>query len=187
MINISIKSLATSMLRAVGNAVGSSKTLFDSIGQAAVAEMKQNFRELNFARSRYGHNFYNKQGTDRTEYVAGGNFALVRVRSYQMLHKLKGGTVRARNVKMLAIPLSELAKQRGESPSRWDNLFLVKSKRGNLLLMSGKNKSDWQAHFILRRSVTHKPHPEVIPERARLIAAAKRGIEDAKFLSNLRF
>ena len=190
MIRINLRTVAPAMLVAVKNKLSNPAELMRSIAESAAEEARFNFGKLNSERSRYGHNFYTREGKAKTVAESGSNVAIVRVESYKMAHKLRGGTVRAKNVKMVAIPVTELAKQRGISQSKWRNapeLFLIKSKRGNLLLMSGKTRSELQAHFVLLRSVTHKPRPEVIPEKSRLESAARRGIENAKFLSKIRY
>lgn len=190
MIEVKIRGVAQAMLAAVKNKLANPVEVMRSVAESAAEETRSNFDKLNSERSRYGHNFYTREGRAKTVADAGSNVAIVRVESYKMAHKLRGGVVRAKNVRMLAIPVSEIAKQRGISPSKWresPELFLIKSKRGNLLLMSGKTRSELQTHFVLRSSVRHKPHPEVIPEKDRLEAAVRRGIENARFLADIRY
>lgn len=84
-----------------------------------VAEIfRENFRRLDKSRSRYGHAFYVREGTDVTtsEVASDGNSATVVVASVAMAHKLRGGTVRAKNAKFLAIPVSGWAKSQKRNP-----------------------------------------------------------------------
>lgn len=185
-IRINISEAAV-MLAAVRNALTNPKSLMRSIALAAAEEVKRNFRELDAKRSRYKHKFYIREGEEKTEYAVEGDRAAVIVRSVQMAHKLRGGEIRARNVKYLSIPVSDVAKERALSPSLWRDkkLFLLKSGNGNLFLAEKWGRGAISLHFLLKRSVTQRAHPEVIPDRSRIIAAVRKGIADARFLADV--
>jgi len=54
-------------------------------------------------------------------------------------HKIKGGTIKAKNVKYLTIPLAPEAY--GRKARRFPDLFVIKSKKGNLLLVKPDKSS----------------------------------------------
>jgi hypothetical protein len=67
----------------------------------------------------------------------------------------RGGTIYPRTVKMLAIPLTPYAEKRW--PRDWprDDLTIIRSKRGNLLLMDIRSKK-LVPQYVLKDSVTIK-------------------------------
>ena len=79
----------------------------------------------------------------------------------------EGGTIKAKTVKNLAIPLSNEAKVPGKWPRTWapKTLFFLKSKRGNKLLAERIGKGRIKPHYLLKPSVTIKGKGYV--ERAR--------------------
>lgn len=128
---------------------------------------RENFRQLDKSRSRYGHAFYIREGSDVTtsEVSSDGNSAAVVVASVAMAHKLRGGTVRPKNAKFLAIPVSGWAKSQKRNPGSIPglDLFVLKSGRRALARENASGGFDG-IDYILVRSVTHRPHPEVIPQ-----------------------
>lgn len=139
-----------------------------------VAEaFKENFMALNAKRSKYGHNFYRNEGKAKTttEVSPDGKTGAVVVASPQMAHKLRGGTVTAKK-KFLAIPVSDWAKSQKRNPAQIPGLDVFLTRNGRAFL--GRERADGDARdldYILVRSVTHKPHPEVIPSDSSLAAA----------------
>lgn len=142
---------------------------FLSLASGVVAKLvRDNFRRLNAERMQHGHDFYKTEGAQKTHSKVdkGGDSATVWVDSYQMHHKLKGGTVKPRR-KFLAIPVSEWAKWRKQTPGDIYGIDLFVSRKGApFLAREGKDGRPLRgADWILVRSVTHKPHPEVIPPK----------------------
>lgn len=137
---------------------------------------RDNFRQLDASRSRYGHKFYITEGEKKTtsEARSDGLSGAVKIDSAQMLHKLKGGTVRPKN-KFLAIPVTEWAKSQKQTPGDIFGIELYNFGKRPFLAREGKDGQpkaggpDW----ILVRSVTHRPHPEVLPSRQDINAVVR--------------
>lgn len=150
-------------------AVANPSRLLKKIAGDAAMAFRANFRRLNSERSRYGHGFYLSQGArvTRAEWEKDGTESRVVVRSYQMAHKLLGGTVRPKK-KYLAIPVSSWAKSRSADARLRDfpGLEFFVSSKGNPVV--ARKDSNAGPDWVLVRSVTHKPHPEVIPTTATL-------------------
>lgn len=147
-----------------------------AVGEVAKL-VKDNFKRLNAERSKHGHNFYKTEGVDKTTTSVSddGATGIVKISSVQMAHKLKGGTVKPRR-KFLAIPVSEWAKWQKKTPGDIYGIDLFNFGKGApFLARTGKDgqplhhRADW----ILVRSVTHRPHPEVIPPRRDIDAVVR--------------
>lgn len=81
-----------------------------------------------------------------------------------------GATIRAKNVKNLAIPLDK--KSEGKSPRDFQGLFFIRAKdTGNLFGVIDKGGDDLEFLFLLLPSVT-------IPERSFIRASYDTGISD---------
>lgn len=175
------------LARALGE-IESPLTLMRSIAAEAVNTVKTNFRSLDATRSVYGHNFYTREGESKTTVEVDDTGATIYVMSRPMAHKLRGGEIRATNVKNLAIPISEKARREGTSPSLWSSpkLSLIKSKKGNSLLAAVDSRTgSVTPHFYLTPRVNQRAFPETIPLKTELVAAANRGIENANFLGKI--
>jgi hypothetical protein len=92
----------------------------------------------------------------------------------------EGGTIRAKSVKNLAIPLTAQAKVPGKWPRAWpkgsgpDKLHFLKSKSGNKLLVEDKAGGGFTPHYVLKESV--QIHGKGYVERAR--RSAEKTIAD---------
>ena len=64
---------------------------------------------------------------------------VVTIASPILPHKIKGGTIKAKNVKYLTIPL--VAEAYEKRARRFPDLFVIKSKKGNLLLVKPDKSS----------------------------------------------
>lgn len=166
------------------------RALMENVGAALAQAFKENFLALDAEKSRYGHNFYRREGVDKTDYevdVSGGGGVVV-VRSFHMAHKLRGGVVSAVNAKALTIPVSEKAKRsnRGARDTVPD-AQIGRNKRGQAFLFtkSGRGKSSKiVVHYILRKSVHHKPHGYVIPTAEKLRLALDKGVQNAQIFNS---
>lgn len=166
------------------------RALLHNIGNALSDAFKQNFHELNYKKSKYGHNFYTREGESRTDYEVAQNLkgGTIVVRSYQMAHALRGGKVSAKNVKYLSIPVSEQAKraQGGARTSGIANLSFIPRRGKSPLLATvepyrkGQGKRSIVVHYVLKKSVVHKPRPYVIPSQRMLSDALAYGIKQSE-------
>ena len=137
---------------------------------------RDNFRRLNSSRSKYGHKFYITEGEKKTtsDVEKDGLSGVVKIDSVQMLHKLKGGTVYPKN-KFLAIPVTEWAKSQKQTPGDIYGIDLYNFGKRPFLAREGKDGQPKEGgpDWILLRSVTHKPHPEVLPSRQDIDAVVR--------------
>lgn len=146
-----------------------SRRIMTRVTGDAAKLVRANFLALNKARNAHKSNFYSQEGFRKTtsEVSADGKRGAVVVGSFLMAHKFFGGAVRAKNAKYLAIPVSEWAKRtRANDLRRRQDIEFARSHTGAGLLfrVSGKGKSKkTELAYVLKRSVTHKPHPEVLP------------------------
>lgn len=96
-------------------------------------------------------------------------------------HKQFGGTISApgrgpmsRGRRNLSIPLDGA---KGKTPSDFQNLWCLKSKKGNLFLVRNKNKkSALELLFVLKKEVTQKAYPW-FPLKDEAKTEIKRGID----------
>lgn len=144
---------------------------------AAAKLVRDNFRALNKTRNKYKSNFYTKEGANVTtaEVSADGKSGSVVVASVKMAHKYFGGVIRAKNAKYLAVPVSDWAHRlsaRGDGDLRRNPAIQFrrgKTSAGLLFRVSGKGKNrKEELAFVLKRSVTQRAFPEVLPEEAAL-------------------
>lgn len=103
--------------------------------------------------------------------------AIIKINSYELAHRIKGGTVRPIPPRRaLAIPLTEEARAAGyPSDKRIRGVF--RPKGTNVLAV--KDGDGFRALWALVASVTHRPRPEdAVPEGV-LQAAAEPVMRDA--------
>ena len=127
----------------------SDKELTDvlSVGARGVTNyLKKFYREKNGReKNKLGGqrtNFWNKRigGNVQSPKSEGPGKVVVAIDKAGILeHKIKGGTIKAKNVKYLTIPLAPEAY--GRKARRFPDLFVIKSKKGNLLLVKPDKSS----------------------------------------------
>lgn len=102
-----------------------------------------------------------RQNTSVTSISAAG--AEVTVASAAIAFKLKGGVIRAKRSRMLAIPLTARAYKAG-SPREggFKDLFFVKAGGRALLAIPGPRKTI-KPQYLLTPSVTQRPDPDAVP------------------------
>ncbi|MCO6401354.1 MAG: hypothetical protein J5I99_09020 [Verrucomicrobia bacterium] len=115
------------------------------------------------------------------EVTVGGGDGLI------LLHKINGGRVRAKEAGALSIPLTPEAKRVGYARHFPRPLTLVNRPNKPPLLIEikrwvGRNAA-WVIHYVLKKSVYHKPDPLALPNRAiveaRIIARVRRWADSA--------
>jgi len=83
-----------------------------------------------------------------------------------------GATIRPKNSQYLTIPLPAALNKNGtpKKPNAraWRNTFIIKSKKGNLLIMQKRGKKDMIPLYVLKKSVT-------IPKRLAFTEAFEAG------------
>lgn len=160
--------------------VAAPKGLMSAILGAAQRVCQDHFLLLNQARNRYGSNFYAQYAeNDRylptvTDNGTHGTLSIVD-ESGALRHKISGGNITPKRAKALAIPVSEIARRTRVSPAHGTipGLFIVKSKTGKGAFLATNENNRLVVHYLLRKSVTHRPRPEVMPSEQDLATAAQ--------------
>ena len=103
--------------------------------------------------------------------------AVIDIADVRFAHHVKGGTVEAKRGKYLTIPLTPEAYAKagkGSLRESWPGLKLVTFGRNRFLAtVVGKVVT---LQFLLKERVTHKPHPESLPDPAVLNAKAQEAM-----------
>lgn len=139
---------------------------------ASYDAVRRNFETLNAERNRHGTNFYVDEGAGNTHaYPEQGR---VIVASYIIAHKLRGGVIRPRTAKNLAIPVSAEAYRSSPRDNKIADLKLITTSRGGkaLATLTPDGAVD-KVHYVLKPSVNQKPQPEVMPSAPALAAAVQ--------------
>jgi hypothetical protein len=84
----------------------------------------------------------------------------------RFVHRIMGGPVKAKRGKFLTIPLTAKAYRMGGKGSlrqSWPGLLFIKAKQGTKLLAEKKGEK-LTFQFVLKQAVTHRPHPDELPD-----------------------
>ncbi|MBP3303093.1 MAG: hypothetical protein J6L64_08195 [Opitutales bacterium] len=162
--------------------------LMSVVLEKAKRVVHDNFQNLNVLRNRYGSNFYGKWADDSAVtpvVLNGGDKGRLELldENGALRHKIYGGKLTARRAKFLTIPISEQAKfqsARGSNAAHGEipGLFLVRGKNGRGLFLAAEENGNLVVHYLLRKTVTHKPHPEVLPSAAQFAHAVQSACEE---------
>lgn len=156
------------MLKKLGS-VGASPAFIQAVLTGEIAELiAENFRKLNASRNRHGSNFYEKEGVQRIQ--PDPTTGKIVVASRLVAHKLRGGVIRPRNAKSLAIPISAAAYGRTPKGGQIAGLTLVVSHRSRKAFLATKNPDGTirQLHYALVKSVQQRAQPEVLPSKSEI-------------------
>jgi len=118
----------------------------------------------------------NKLGADRTNFwtnvgksvlptIVKGFDIIIRISDFRFAQKLYGGTIKAKRVRFLTIPISKQAYGNRVSVFEQETgkkLFRIKSKKGNFLLVESVD-GGIKPHYLLKQSVKQKPWPNSLP------------------------
>ncbi len=159
--------------------------LMSVVLEKAKRVVHDNFQALNVLRNRYGSNFYGKWaiGSAVTPVVLnGGNKGRLELldENGALRHKIYGGKLTTRRAKFLTIPVSEQAKLRSahSDDTPIEGLFFARGKNGRGLFLATESNGNLVVHYLLKKSVTHKPHPEVMPSTAQFAHAVQSACEE---------
>ena len=133
--------------------------------------------------------FWNKRigGNVQAPKSEGAGRVVVAIDGDILPHKIKGGTIRAKRSKYLTIPL--VAEAYARSARRFPDLFVIKSKKGNLLLVKPDKPSGsvprqkFSASKAAKRSLPNTSRPKKesktlglkVPERTTPTMQAESG------------
>jgi hypothetical protein len=112
--------------------------------------------------------------------------AVVTIADPRFVHRIEGGTVTPKRAKSLAIPLTAeayAASGKGTLREAMPGLVLIKTSKGAFLAMPtdnrGKGRDQLRIMFKLVPSVTHRPHPDEMPDTEKLSEAARGAMQKA--------
>ena len=94
-----------------------------------------------------------------------------------LLHKINGGVVKAKEAGSLAIPISPQAKRAGYARNFQRPLVLIKRKSGLSPLLVEILKRKWNLHYVLKKSVYHRPDQMALPDKAMVEARISARIQ----------
>ncbi len=168
LVQVKIEDRASDLIRRIADrAAARAPALFADLGKALERDLRDHFRALEGRGNEKGwpsKHFFIREGADRTaltSYSAGG--AVVGIASAAMAHRLRGGTVRPKRGRRLAIPLNEEAYKKG-SPREWDDRTALFHPGGTRILARKLDGGRLEAMYALVASVTHRPRPETLPD-----------------------
>lgn len=156
------------MLAKLGS-VGASPAFVRAVLTGEIAELiTENFRQLNSARNAHGSNFYEREGVNRTQ--PNPDTGKIVIASRPIAHKLRGGIIRPRNAKSLAIPMSNEAYGKSPKGRQIAGLTLVVSRRSRKAFLATKNPDGTirELHYALVKSVRQRAQSEVLPSAAEI-------------------
>jgi len=109
--------------------------------------------------------------------------AVITIADPRFVHRIQGGPVNAKRGKYLAIPLTAeayAASGKGSLRESMPGLVVIKFKRGLFLCrtVAGKGKVKGRVFpmFKLVRGVTHRAHPDEMPDPDKLAAGAQEAM-----------
>ena len=162
--------------------------LMNAVLGKAKRVVHEHFQALNASRNRYGSNFYGKWEVNSAVnpvVLNGGSKGKLELIDEKgaLRHKIYGGAVTPKRAKFLTIPISEQAKHqsaRGSNAAHGEipGLFLARGKNGRGLFLATENNGNLVVHYLLKKSVTHKPHPEVMPSTAEFAHAVQSACDE---------
>jgi hypothetical protein len=184
---VDISESGVAVISRLSSLVQSPARLHQASGAAVTKELKAHFLQRNQEPNKMGwpsQNFFSKEGFRRTALVhADESSALVAVASPAMAHRLRGGTVRPKRAKFLAIPLTAQAYAAG-SPREMQDLSYLPPRPGRAALLvqqkkaaRGEKRGEIIPQFALVKSATHTADPRTLPERDTLVNAASTAVE----------
>lgn len=170
------------------------RVLFQAAGKAVQVEISAHLKRLQARGNAKGwppQHFFSGRPTSVEKNVGisylSDKQVVVSIADPRFVHRIEGGTVTAKRKKNLAIPLTAQANAaagRGSIRESMPGLVLIKTKDAVLLCIQerakrgsakGTIKSIIPA-FVLVKKVTHRPHPNEMPDRVKLGLAARNAM-----------
>lgn len=154
------------------------RAMMQKLGEDLAKALREHFRKRDSQPNRKGwpkRHFWNKEGRDNTALTQyNATSATVTIASAAIAHKVKGGTVRPKRARALAI--SAIAQAyKAIQPSAMDNperLAYVPLNRGNLVAMLMERRKNRRARprvwFWIVKQATHRADPKALPPPADL-------------------
>ena len=128
-------------------------------------------------------NFWANIGRSIQNPLQKGMESIIRILDPRIAQKVYGGTIRAKRVTYLTIPISKEAygmTARVLERNLGTKIFPIKSKKGNRLLVS-KVDGQLKPHYLLKQEVNQKPWPGALPPAKDLSQKFTEGVEEHLF------
>jgi len=175
-LQINITDQLTPHLRNFNVAVTDRVPMMQKLGEDLAKALREHFRKRDSRPNSKGwpkRHFWNKEGRENTALTQyNATSATVTIASAAIAHKLKGGTVRPKRARALAIP-AIAAAYKAIQPSAMDNperLAYVPLNRGNLVAMLAERRKNRRARprvwFWIVKQATHRADPKTLPPQA---------------------
>jgi phage gpG-like protein len=176
----------TPELNRLARELSNTRPLMAACGKRLEVEIRKHFADLDRKPNAMGwpkRHFWNRAVRAHTALtVVSADMAIVTISSPEFVHRLKGGTIRPKRAKTLAIPANAQAYRAG-SPreANMDQLDYLPLHQGNLVgalirrfqTIIKKTKKGYsgkevggEVWYWLVRSVTTSPHPEEAPKQS---------------------
>jgi hypothetical protein len=179
-LEVRIEDAATPALRGLTRAF-SRRDIRAAAGGAVRRELRNHFRRLDVEKpNKLGGartNFYGRavQAVQMPEITPEG--VRVAIAHQGLRQRYYGGTIVARSSKYLTIPVHPLAH--GKRAREFADLVLVKSRAGQAMLVrKGADEEKGEVFYLLKKRVTQKADPSVLPKVEVLSRAALAAAED---------
>lgn len=176
-LQISIEDQLTPRLRDFNVAITDRAPMMQKLGEDLAKALREHFRKRDSQPNRKGwpkRHFWNKEGRDNTALTQyNATSATVTIASAAIAHKVKGGTVRPKRARALAIP-AIAAAYKAIQPSAMDanTLAYIPLNRGNLVAMLTERRKNRRARprvwFWIVKQATHRADPKALPPPADL-------------------
>jgi tetrahydromethanopterin S-methyltransferase subunit C len=176
-------------LQATSKSPRTAQTMLGAGAKAVQVEISNHLRKLQARGNEKGWPsqgfFAGKKGSvEKNVGIAArdANTVTVSIADPRFVHRIRGGIVRPKRVKMLAIPLTAeayAAQGKGSLKQSMPGLQIVITKKGAYLAMPEGSVSHGRMRFLFKlvSSVTHRPHPEEAPDESALAAAGLAGMD----------
>ena len=149
------------------------------LGRAGANVLRKHFRDRNTVGNKLGGprtNFWSRVAESVNAPHNAGKRIVIPINHPAISQKIFGGTISAKKVKNLAIPIT--AEAYGKSPRVMDNLHFAMTKAGVKLL--GRTKDGkFEALYVLKKSVYQAPDPKALPPSSTMISALTNAAEIA--------
>jgi hypothetical protein len=178
-----IRDTATPMLNKLVRNIERPRELITKTAGAVRQRLRRHFSERQaegnkrgwphryFWRGAKGQSVYEK--TEITSVSDEG--ATITIASPEFVHKLKGGTIKPKRGKFLAIPMNAAAYEAG-SPREGGipDLFVARRKGSSFAVLARREGGKLVGYYRLLRSVTQAPDTRAMPQDGELETAAEK-------------
>lgn len=164
----------TADLRRIAARLQNKRPLMAALGKQLEIDLRNHFRDRDAEPNSRGfpsRHFW--RGISRKTALTSvtNTTAIVTIASPELVHKIRGGTITPKRAGALSIPISPEAYKAG-SASLFPRPLTHISRPGKppLLVETGiiGKSTAWKLHYVLLKSVTHRPDPNALPPQDRL-------------------